>query len=59
LRHCATNRKVAGLFPDTIIEIFYCYKPSGRNYGPATNSASDRNDYQKYFLEVKVAGAKG
>ena len=30
LRHCATRRKVAGLFPDGGIGIFQAYNPSDR-----------------------------
>jgi len=30
LRHCATNRKVAGSIPDGVIEIFRSHNPSGR-----------------------------
>jgi len=30
LRHCATNRKVAGSVPDCFIGIFYWPNPSGR-----------------------------
>jgi len=26
-------------------------------YGPGVDSASNRNEYQEYFLGVKVAGA--
>jgi hypothetical protein len=26
-------------------------------YGPGVESASNRNEYQEYFLEVKAAGA--
>jgi len=26
-------------------------------YGPGVNSASNRNEYQKYFLGVKATGA--
>jgi hypothetical protein len=44
LRHCATNRNVAGLIPDEIT---------------AVDSASNRYEYQKYFLGVKAAGAQG
>jgi hypothetical protein len=29
LRHCATNRKVAGSIPDNVIGIFHLYNPSG------------------------------
>jgi len=50
-----------------------CYKSEGRRfdpsgffidikffrslYGPGVDSASNRNEYQEYFLGVKVAGA--
>jgi hypothetical protein len=27
------------------------------HYGPVVDSASNRNEYQEYFLGVKVAGA--
>jgi hypothetical protein len=30
LRHCVTSRKVAGSFPDGVIEIFHQHNPSGR-----------------------------
>jgi hypothetical protein len=30
LRHCATNRKLAGSIPDGIIGIFHWHNPSGR-----------------------------
>jgi hypothetical protein len=30
LRHCATNRKVAGSIPDGVIGIFHLHNPSGR-----------------------------
>jgi hypothetical protein len=30
LRHCATNRKVAGLIPDGVTGIFHQHNPSGR-----------------------------
>jgi hypothetical protein len=29
------------------------------HYDPRVDSASNRNEYQKYFLEVKAAGAYG
>jgi len=28
-------------------------------YGPGVDSASNRNEYQEYFLGVKAAGTKG
>jgi hypothetical protein len=50
LRHCATSRKVAGSIPDGVIGIFHCHNPG-------VDSASNRNEYQEYFLGVKAAGA--
>ena len=48
MRHCATSWKVAGSIPVGVIGIFH---------GPGVDSASNRNEYQKYFLGVKAAGA--
>jgi hypothetical protein len=31
LRHCVTNRKVAGSIPDGVIGSFHLHNPSGRN----------------------------
>jgi hypothetical protein len=52
LRHCATSRKVAGSIPDGVIGI--CIEM----ILPA-DSASNRNEFQEYFLGVKAAGAYG
>jgi hypothetical protein len=32
----------------------YSFRP---HYGPGVDSASNRNEYQEYFLRVKAAGA--
>jgi hypothetical protein len=56
LKHCATNQKVAGSIPDGVIEIFHWHNCSG-HYGPGVDPASNRNEYQEYFLGVKAAGA--
>jgi hypothetical protein len=50
LRHCATSRKVAGSIPDDVI------RP---RYGPVVYSASNRNEYQEYFLGVKCGRCLG
>ena len=54
---CATNRKVAGPIPDGVsgfvIDIMY-FRP---HYVPGVDSASNRYEYQEYFLAVKAAGA--
>ena len=57
LRCCATNRKVAGSIPDGVIGIFHGHNPSGRTVALGVYSASNRNEYQEYFLGVKAAGA--
>ena len=39
-------------------EIFLWYNLSFRpHYGPVVDTASNRNEYQEYFLGVKAAGA--
>jgi len=48
---CATNRKVAVSIPANVIKSFRSH------YGPGVDSASNRNEYQEYFLGVKAAGA--
>ena len=47
LRCCATNQKIAGSIPASV----------RLHYGPGVESASNRNEYQEYFLGVKVTGA--
>ena len=56
LRCCATNRKVAGSIPAGVSE-FFDIKSFQSHYGPGVKSASNRNEYQEYFLGVKAAGA--
>jgi len=53
LRCCATNRKVAGSIPDSVSGFFIDIKSFRSHYGPGVNSASNRNEYQEYFLGVK------
>ena len=43
--------------PMVSLEIFIDIKSFRPNYGPGIDSASNRNEYQEYFLEVKAAGA--
>jgi len=57
LRYCATNRKVAGSIPAGVSGFFIDIKSFRSHYGPGVESASNRNEYQEYFLEVKAAGA--
>jgi hypothetical protein len=56
-RCCATNRKVAGSIPNCVSGLFVDIKSFRSHYGPGVDSASNRNEYQEYFLGVKVAGA--
>ena len=53
LRRCATNRNVAGLIPAGVSGFFIDIKSFRLHYGPGVNSASDRNEYQEYFLRGK------
>jgi len=53
LKRCTTSRKVAGSIPDGVIGIFHWCD----HYDPGVHSASNRNEYQEYFLGVKATGA--
>jgi len=57
LRCCATYRKVAGSIPVVVSVFFIDIKSFRSHYGPGVDSASNRNEYQEYFLWVKAAGA--
>jgi len=57
LRCCATNRKVACSIPASVNGFFIDIKSFRSHNGPGVDSASDRNEYQEYFLGVKAAGA--
>jgi len=59
LRWCATIRKVAGSIPAGVSGFFIDVKSFWSHYGPGVDSASNRNEYQEYFLGVKSAGAYG
>ena len=58
LKHCATSQKVAGTIPDSVIGIFHrqSFRP---HYGPGVHSASNRNEYQEYFLGIKSGRCVG
>ena len=53
LRCCATNRKVTGSIPAGVIGFFIDIKFFRSHYGPGVDSASNRNEYQEYFLGGK------
>ena len=57
LRCCATNRKVDGSIPPDVSRFFIDIKSFQLHYGPGVHSASNRNEYQEYFLGVKAVGA--
>jgi len=57
LRCCATNRKVTGSIPAGVSGFFIDIKSFRSHYGPGFDSASNRIEYQEYFLGVKAAGA--
>jgi len=57
LRFCATNRKDAGSIPAGVSGFFMDIKSFRLHYGPRVESASNRHEYQEYFLGVKLAGA--
>jgi len=58
LRCCATNQKVTGLISHLVsMKFFIDIKSLPLQYGPGVDSASNRNEYQEYFLGVKAAGA--
>ena len=50
LRCCATNRKAAGSIPAGVSGSFIDIKSLRSHYGPGVDSASNRNEYQEYFL---------
>ena len=53
LRRCATNLKVAGSIPAGVSGFFIVIKSFRSHYGLGVDSASNRNEYQEYFLGVK------
>ena len=57
LRRCATNRKVTVSIPAGVSGFFIDIKSFRSHYVPGVDTASNRNEYQQYFLEVKTAGA--
>ena len=57
LRCCATNRKVADSILGGVSGFFIETKSFRSHYGPGVESVCNRNEYQEYFLGVKVAGA--
>ena len=54
---CGTNQKVAVSIPACVTGFFIEIKFFPSHDGPEIDSASNRNEYQEYFLGVKAAGA--
>jgi hypothetical protein len=52
-----TNRKLLVPFQIVSLEFFIDIKTFRSHYGPGVDAASNRNEYQEYFLGVKSAGA--
>ena len=50
---CATKRKVASSIPASVSGFFIDIKSFRSHYGPGVDSASNRNEYQEYFLGGK------
>ena len=57
LRCYVTNRKVAGSIPDCVSGFFIDIKSFRSHYGSGVDSASNRSEYQEYFLWIKAVGA--
>ena len=57
LRCCAINRKVAGSIPAGVSGFLIDIKSFRSHSGPGVDSASNRNEYQEYFLGANAAGA--
>ena len=57
LRCCAANLKVAVSIPAGVSGFFIDIKSFRSHYGSGVNSASNRNEYQQYFVGVNAAGA--
>jgi len=53
LKCCATNQKVAGSIPASVSGFCIDIKCFRSHYGPGIDSASNRNEYQDYFLGGK------
>jgi len=49
-RCCATSRKVGGSIPAGVSGFFIDIKSFLSHYGSEVDSASNRNEYQEYFL---------
>ena len=58
LRCCATNRKLTGSIPAGVSGFFIDIKSFRLHYGPGVDSASNRNNYQEFYLPPSCAAVK-
>jgi hypothetical protein len=56
LRHCATNRQVAGSIPDGAIGIFHWHNPSGRTMALGWTQPLNEMSTRNHSWGVKAAG---
>jgi hypothetical protein len=56
-RYCATNQKVVGSIPESVMDFFIDINPSDRNMTLGSTQPLNRNEYQENFLRVNSAGA--
>jgi len=49
--------RFAAWIPTSVSGFFIDIKSFRSHYGPGVDSASNRNEYQEYFLGVEAAGA--
>ena len=57
LRHCATNRKVAGSIPDGVIGLFHWHNPSGRTMALGLTQPPTEMSTRNISRGVKAVGA--
>jgi hypothetical protein len=57
LRHCATNRTVAGSIPDGVTGIFHLHNPSGRTMALGSTQPLTEMSTRNTFWGVKAACA--
>jgi hypothetical protein len=58
VRHCVTNRKVAGSIPD-FVGILHGYNPSGRTMGLESTQSVTEMSTRDISWEVKASGSFG
>jgi hypothetical protein len=59
LRHCATNRKVAGSIPEGVTGIFHWHNPSGRTMALGLDQLLTEMSTRNNSCGIRVAGAYG